>query len=77
MFVYISLFLWMLIVLTLVVQYAPDCAELGFIARSMVLLVFIVGGPALAFAAILEAILSCLLPPGWGNDDDDDFKRFR
>jgi hypothetical protein len=35
-----------------------------------------IGGPVLALAAIIEAILDTFLPDGWNGDDDDDFKGY-
>ena len=32
-------------------------------------IIFIIGGPIFAAANVLEAILDCILPEGWGDDN--------
>jgi hypothetical protein len=53
------------------IEYAPACKDLSMKDQLIVMFIFIIGGPIFAAANVLEAILSCILPEGW--DDDDRF----
>ena len=66
--------LWSLMSLLLVVEYGPLCVDLSKKDKAIVLIIFMIGGPILAAANILEAILNTILPQGWGGDDDNDFQ---
>jgi hypothetical protein len=52
------------------IQYAPACKNLSANDQFIVGLIFIIGGPFFAITNVLEAILDCILPEGWGDDDD-------
>lgn len=65
--------LWSAISLLVMIQYAPYCQELTWQDQLLVGIIFFIGGPFFTIANILEVILDCILPEGWG--DDDGFKR--
>ena len=62
--------LWAIMSLLGMIQYAPACKDLSWQDQLLVGIIFIVGGPVFAAANVLEAILDCILPEGWGDDDD-------
>lgn len=62
--------LWAIMSLLVMIQYAPACKDLSWQDQLLVGIIFIVGGPVFAAANVLEAILDCILPEGWGDDDD-------
>lgn len=64
--------LWMTISTLLLFQNMESFVELTATQLLIVIVIFMLGGPIMALAAILETILSFILPEGW--DDDDDFK---
>lgn len=63
--------LWTIISMIIMIEYAPACKDLSIRDQLIVIFIFIIGGPIFAAANILEAILNCILPEGW--DDDDRF----
>lgn len=65
--------LWMTMAGIVIVQYAPACKDLKGLDAIVVFLIFLIGGPILSMASILEAFLTVLLPEGW-DDENDDFK---
>ena len=65
--------LWMTMAGIIIVQYAPACKDLKGLDAIVVFLIFLIGGPILSMASILEAFLTVLLPEGW-DDENDDFK---
>lgn len=65
--------LWMTMAGVVIVQYAPACKDLKGLDVIVVFLIFLIGGPILSMASILEAFLTVLLPEGW-DDENDDFK---
>jgi hypothetical protein len=50
------------------VEYAPVCKDLDFKDKLIVGIIFFIGGPIFTCANVLEAILDCFLPEGWGDD---------
>ena len=62
--------LWAIMSLLVMIQYAPACKDLSWKDQLIVGTIFIVGGPIFAAANVLEAILDCILPEGWGDDDN-------
>ena len=60
--------------LLIMVQYAPYCKDLSEKDKWIVGIIFMIGGPILVAANIIEAILDCILPEGWGSDDDNPWK---
>lgn len=66
--------LWSVLSLLVMIEYAPYCKDLSWQDQMLVGLIFWIGGPIFATANVLEAILDCILPEGWG--DDDDFKGY-
>ena len=65
----IVLVLWAVLSLLVMVQYAPYCKDLSVNDKLIVGIIFMIGGPFFAIANILEALLDCFLPEGWGDDD--------
>lgn len=61
---------WSILSLLAMIQYAPYCKDLKKSDQFIVGLIFVIGGPIFAAANILEALLDCFLPEGWGDDDD-------
>lgn len=61
--------LWIIMSLLVMIQYAPACKDLDWKDQLIVGIIFIVGGPIFTAANVLETILDCILPKGWGDDD--------
>ena len=61
--------LWAIMSLLVMIQYAPACIDLSWQDQLFVGIIFIIGGPIFAAANVLEAILDCILPEGWGDAD--------
>lgn len=61
--------LWIIMSLLVMIQYAPACKNLDWKDQLIVGIIFIVGGPIFTAANVLESILDCILPEGWGDDD--------
>lgn len=66
---WIILILWSAMSLLVMIEYAPACKDLPTTEWLIVGLIFIIGGPIFTIANILEAILDCFLPEGWGDND--------
>ena len=66
---WIILILWSTMSLLVMIEYAPACKDLPTAEWLIVGLIFIIGGPIFTIANILEAILDCFLPEGWGDND--------
>lgn len=66
---WIILILWSAMSLLVMIEYAPVCKDLSIVDWLIVGLIFIIGGPIFTIANILEAILDCFLPEGWGDND--------
>lgn len=64
----IVLILWAVLSLLIMIQYAPACKELSDNDKLIVGIIFMVGGPFFAIANVLEALLDCFLPEGWGDE---------
>lgn len=64
----IVLVLWAVLSLLVMIQYAPACKELSDNDKLIVGIIFIIGGPFFAIANVLEALLDCFLPEGWGDE---------
>ena len=60
--------LWSAMSLLVMIEYAPYCKDLSWQDLLMVGIIFIIGGPIFTIANVLEAILDCFLPEGWGDD---------
>lgn len=61
--------LWAIMSLLVMIQYAPVCKDLPKKDQFVVGCIFIIGGPIFAAANVLEAVLNCILPEGWDDDD--------
>ena len=55
------------------IELAPRSANLDSASKFIVIIITIIGGPFFAIVNVLEALLDCILPEGW--DDDDDFNQ--
>lgn len=64
----IVMILWAAMSLLVMIQYAPACKELDTWEMLIVGMIFLIGGPIFTIANVLEAILDCFLPEGWGED---------
>ena len=62
--------LWSAMSMLVMIEYAPYCKDLSWQDQLLVGIIFWIGGPIFTIANILEAILNCILPEGWGDDDD-------
>ena len=59
--------LWSVLSLLAMIEYAPLCKDLPNSDKLAVGIIFIIGGPILEAANILEALLDCFLPEGWSD----------
>lgn len=69
----ITVILWGVLSLIMYIPHIPFTKDLDESDKSLVIFIFLLGGPFFAIANILEQLLDNILPPGWGGDDDDDF----
>lgn len=60
--------LWSAMSMLVMIEYAPYCKDLSLQDQLIVGLIFVIGGPIFTIANVLEAILDCILPEGWGDD---------
>ena len=63
--------LWAIISTIMFIPNMPAAKDLPEQDKLIVVLIFLIGGPFFAVANILEQLLDCMMPPGWGGDDDD------
>ena len=64
----IVIILWATMSLLVMIQYAPACKDLPKQDMIAVGIIFLIGGPIFTMANVLEALLDCYLPEGWGDD---------
>lgn len=64
----IVIILWSVMSLLVMIQYAPYCKNLNPTDQMIVGIIFLVGGPFFTIANVLESLLDCFLPEGWGNE---------
>lgn len=60
--------LWATMSLLVMIEYAPYCKDLPTSEILIVGTIFLIGGPIFTIANVLEVILDCFLPEGWGED---------
>lgn len=60
--------LWATMSLLVMIEYAPYCKDLPTSEMLIVGTIFLIGGPIFTIANVLEVILDCFLPEGWGED---------
>lgn len=65
----IIMILWSAMSLLVMIEYAPACKDLKSSEQLIVGIIFLIGGPIFTIANVLETILDCFLPEGWGDDD--------
>ena len=63
--------LWAIISAIMFIPNMSAAKDLSEQDKIIVVLIFLIGGPFFAIANILEQLLDCIMPPGWGGDDDD------
>lgn len=63
--------LWFIIASLLIIEFAPYTKNLNKIDAATVFFILLFGGPIIAIANVLEAILGSILPEGWNNDDEN------
>lgn len=68
--------LWGVCSMIMYIPHAPYVKDLKESDKNLVMILFLLGGPALAIANVIEQILDNILPPGWGGDDDDFISKF-
>lgn len=61
--------LWFTLTALAAIEYAPYCYELSKKNQFIVVFIFCIGGPFFAISNILTALLDCILPEGWDDDD--------
>jgi hypothetical protein len=52
-----------------VVQYLPAMVEVDRPSRIAIFFLLVIGGPIFMAAAVLQSILTILLPEGWDDDE--------
>ena len=62
---------WGTMSLLVYAPHAPLVKDLPESDKNIVITIFILGGPIFAMANVLEQLLDCFMPPGWGGDEDD------
>lgn len=67
----IAILLWGVISTITFIPHMPAAKELNSADQFTVMIIFLIGGPFFAISNILEELLNCIMPPGWGGDDDD------
>lgn len=73
---WIAIILWGVISTITFIPHMPACKELSSADKFTVMVIFLIGGPFFAISNILEELLNCIMPPGWGGDDDDFFNKY-
>lgn len=74
MWLIIVMFLWMLLFISLAIQYAGAMQNLSTGEQCMCLLIFLITAPAFFICNIATWSLDILLGEGWDNDEDDFIK---
>lgn len=67
----VAVSLWFVIAALLIVEFAPYTKGLNKADTITVFFILLLGGPIIAIANILEALLGSILPEGWNNDDEN------
>jgi hypothetical protein len=65
----ILIILWLILSLLVFFQYGQYTKDLSVGDRFVFCIICLIGGPIFAAANILEALLNCILPEGWGDED--------
>ena len=73
---FITVILWGILSTIMFIPHAPAAKDLPEQDKVVVMLIFLIGGPFFAIANVLEQLLDCIMPPGWGGDDDDFISKF-
>lgn len=71
---YIILLLWIIISLTMFFGMISNCKGINSFERTLIIFIFLLGGPFFALANVLQEILNIILPEGW--DSQDDIKKY-
>lgn len=69
--IFITVILWGVLSTIMFIPHMPATKDLSEQDKIIVMIIFLIGGPFFAIANVLEQLLDCIMPPGWGGDDDD------
>ena len=69
--IFITIILWGVLSTIMFIPHMPAAKDLSEQDKLIVMIIFLIGGPFFAIANVLEQLLDCIMPPGWGGDDDD------
>ena len=69
--IFITIILWGVLSTIMFIPHMPATKDLSEQDKFIVMIIFLIGGPFFAIANVLEQLLDCIMPPGWGGDDDD------
>lgn len=61
--------LWVTLSTLAYLEYVPEMGDLSIGEFLICVLVFLIGGPVFGINQILTAILECILPEGWDDND--------
>lgn len=68
--------LWGTLSLIMYIPYAHFTKDMSDSDKNWVIGIFLIGGPFLAIANVIEQLLDNFMPPGWGGEDDDFISKF-
>ena len=68
---WLIIILWGVLSTIMFIPNVPATKDLEEKDKIAVMIIFLLGGPFFAIANVLEQLLDCIMPPGWGGDDDD------
>lgn len=69
--IFITIILWGVLSTIMFIPHMSATKDLSEQDKFIVMIIFLIGGPFFAIANVLEQLLDCIMPPGWGGDDDD------
>lgn len=61
--------LWFLAAILVLTEFAPSCAEVKKKDKIIAGIILIVGAPIFFAYSALSALLDCILPSGWEDDE--------
>ena len=67
--IFMIVILWITLSFTAMISYLPMAQGLKGLNLVVFFLIFMIGGPIFGINQILTALLDCILPEGWDNDD--------
>lgn len=66
--------LWLLMFLSLAIQFADSLYQIGWVEMLIVLIIFLITAPAFFISNIATWILDILMGSNWDGSDDDNIK---